>query len=130
MESNKTGIRSVDEYIASFPEDIQALLQTLRATIRAAAPGAKEKISYQMPAFALKGNLVYFAAWKKHIGFYPTSSGTEAFKDELAGYEGAKGSVQFPIDQPLPLDLIDRIVRFRVAENLARAAAKSRKSTE
>jgi uncharacterized protein YdhG (YjbR/CyaY superfamily) len=130
LESNKTGIRSVDEYIASFPEDIQALLQTVRATIRAAAPEAEEKISYQMPAFALKGNLVYFAARKKYIGFYPTSSGTEEFKDEISAYKGAKGSVRFPIDQPLPLDLIDRIVRFRVAENLARAAAKSRKSTE
>jgi uncharacterized protein YdhG (YjbR/CyaY superfamily) len=126
MESNKAGFSSIDAYIATFPPDVQEILESLRATIRAAAPEAVEKISYQMPTFALKGNLVHFAAFKHHIGFYPTPSGITAFKQELSIYPNAKGSVQFPIDQPLPMDLISRIVRFRVAENLAAAAAKSR----
>jgi uncharacterized protein YdhG (YjbR/CyaY superfamily) len=99
----------------------------MRATIKAAAPDATEKISYQMPTFALKGNLVHFAAYKNHIGFYPAPRGIEAFKDELSKYKGAKGSVQFPIGEPLPLDLITRIVKFRVAENLKNAAEKSQK---
>ena len=127
MERTKADFRSIDEYIATFPENIQALLETVRATIKAAAPDAEERISYQMPAFVLNGNLVYFAAWKKHIGLYPAPSGLEAFKEELSRYEGSKGAVKFPIDQPLPLDLISKIVRYRVAENLDRAAAKSRK---
>ena len=127
MENGQTGIDSIDAYIATFPQEIQALLETVRATIRAAAPEAEEKISYQMPAFALKGNLVYFAALKQHIGLYPTSSGIAAFQEELAAYTSSKGAVRFPFDQPLPLDLISRIVRFRVAENLAKAAAKARK---
>lgn len=126
MQQRTSGFQSIDEYIATFPPDIQALLETVRATIKAAAPGAEERISYQMPAFALHGNLVYFAALKDHIGFYPTSSGIAAFKDELAGYKSTPGAVRFPIDQPLPLDLISRIVRFRVTENLNRAAAKAR----
>ena len=127
MESNKAGYVSVDEYIATFPEEIQKILEELRGTIKAAAPDAEEKISYQMPAFALKGNLVYFAAFKNHIGFYPTSSGTEAFKKELSIYDGSKGTVRFPIDKPLPLKLISRIVKFRVAENLKKAGIKSGK---
>jgi uncharacterized protein YdhG (YjbR/CyaY superfamily) len=127
MESGKAGFRSIDEYIATFPAHIQALLEAMRATIRAAAPEAEEKISYQMPTFFLKGNLVHFAAFKNHIGFYPASSGIEAFKAELAVYEGSKGAVRFPLDRPLPLDLIGRIVKVRVAENLDRAAAKSSK---
>jgi uncharacterized protein YdhG (YjbR/CyaY superfamily) len=114
MESNKVGFVSIDEYIATFPEEIQKILEVLRATIKAAAPDAEEKISYQMPTFALKGNLVHFAAWKNHIGFYPTSSGTQAFRHELSIYEGAKGSVKFPIDKPLPLELISKIVKFRL----------------
>jgi uncharacterized protein YdhG (YjbR/CyaY superfamily) len=126
MQQRKSGFQSIDEYIATFPADIQALLETVRATIKAAAPDAEERISYQMPAFAQNGNLVYFSALKDNIGLYPTSSGIEAFKDELAVYKGTKGAVRFPIDQPLPLDLISRIVRFRVAENLDRAAAKAR----
>ena len=125
MESNKSGFNSIDEYIASFPESTQKTLQELRATIKAAAPDAVEKISYQMPAFALKGNLVYFAARKNYIGFYPTSSGTRAFERELSVYKGAKGSVKFPIEKPLPLELISKIVKFRVAENLRRAELKS-----
>lgn len=127
MEQSKGGFSTVDEYIATFPENIQSLLQTVRATIKAAAPEAQERISYQMPAFALHGNLVYFAALKNHIGFYPTSSGIAAFKDELSGYESSKGAVRFPLGQPLPLELITKIVRFRVTENLNNAAAKTRK---
>jgi uncharacterized protein YdhG (YjbR/CyaY superfamily) len=127
MDTNKAGFTSIDEYIATFPEETQKILQELRAAIKAAAPGAEEKISYQMPAFALNGILVYFAALKNHIGFYPTSSGTQAFKQDLSKYEGSKGSIKFPIDQPLPLDLISKIVKFRVAENLKKAEMKSGK---
>jgi uncharacterized protein YdhG (YjbR/CyaY superfamily) len=126
MEHRQGGFRSIDEYIATFPEDIQALLEVVRATIKASAPGAEERISYQMPTFTLNGNLVHFAALKHHIGFYPTSSGIEAFKDELSMYEGTKGSVKFPINQPLPVELISKIVQFRVTENLKKAAAKAR----
>ena len=127
MENNKAGFNSIDEYIATFPEDIQAILEAVRATIKAAAPEAQEKISYQMPTFFLNGNLVHFAAFKKHIGFYPAPRGIEAFKDELSVYKGAKGSVQFPLDEPMPLELISRIVHYRVAENLKKAAPKSGK---
>ena len=127
MKAQNAGFHSIDEYIAMFPDDIQERLQTLRATIHDAAPDAEERISYQMPAFALNGNLVYFAAQKSHIGLYPTSSGIAAFEQELSGYESSKGAVRFPLSQPLPLDLITRIVKFRVAENLAKAAAKEAK---
>jgi len=127
MESNKVRFNSIDEYIATFPAEIQKILGELRETIKAAAPEAEEKISYQMPTFALKGNLVHFAAYKNHIGFYPTPSGIEAFKDELSVYEGAKGSIRFPIEKPLPLELINKIVKFRVAENLNKADRKTRK---
>lgn len=120
-------MNSIDEYIASFPKDIQALLETMRATIRSAAPESEETISYGMPTFRLKGNLVHFAAFKHHIGFYPVPSGIEAFKQELAPYKSAKGSVQFPLNQPLPLDLISRIVTFRVAENLKAAESLGKK---
>ena len=124
MDSKKNGINSIDEYIATFPKDIQKILEELRATIKAAAPEAEEKISYQMPTFFLNGNLVHFAAFKKHIGFYPTPSGIEAFQKELSVYDGAKGSVQFPIDEPMPLKLISRIVKFRAAENSKKARTK------
>lgn len=127
MERSKAGFSSIDEYIATFPKDIQALLEEVRAAIRAAAPDAEERISYQMPTFALNGNLVHFAALKNHIGFYPTSSGIAAFKDEVSRYEGTPGAVKFPIDQPLPLDLIRKITLFRVAENLKKPPAKARK---
>ncbi len=127
MESNKVRFNSIDEYIATFPEEIRTILQEIRETIKAAAPDAKEKISYQMPTFDLKGNLVHFAAFKNHIGFYPTPSGIEAFKEELARYQGAKGSIRFPLDEPMPLDLITRMVKMRVAENLRKAELKSRK---
>jgi uncharacterized protein YdhG (YjbR/CyaY superfamily) len=102
------------------------LLAELRTTIKASAPEAIEKISYQIPTFYLNGNFVHFAGFKNHIGFYPTSSGIEAFKRELAIYPGAKGTVRFPLNQPLPLDLISKIVKFRVAENLRKAEAKPR----
>ena len=125
MDNKKSGINSIDEYIATFPKDIQKILEELRTTIKEAAPGAEEKISYQLPTFFLNGNLVHFAAFKKHIGFYPTPSGIEAFQKELSVYEGAKGSVQFPIDEPMPLKLIRRIVKFRVAENIKKAKIKS-----
>lgn len=125
MESKPGGYASIDEYIALFPKDIQKKLEEVRATIKAAAPEAKEKISYQMPTFDLKGNLVHFAAHTNHIGFYPQPSGIEAFKEELSMYESAKGSVQFPLDKPLPLKLISKIVKFRAAENLERADQKA-----
>jgi uncharacterized protein YdhG (YjbR/CyaY superfamily) len=127
MECNKVGYVSIDEYIATFPEEVKKILEALRATIKAAAPDAVERISYQMPTFALEGNLVHFAAHKNHIGFYPTPTGIQAFKRELSIYEGAKGSIKFPIDKPLPLKLISKIVKFRVAENLKRAEIKSGK---
>lgn len=127
MQSKPSGFNSIDEYIATFPEDIQKILEELRQTIKASAPEASEKISYQMPTFFLKGNLVHFAAHPHHIGFYPTPSGIEAFQQELSVYKSSKGAVQFPIDQPLPLELIARIVKFRVAENLKNAGMKSSK---
>ena len=114
------GSRLVNQYILGFPRDVQKELTQLRDVIRQAAPQASERISYQMPTFYLHGNLVHFAAHDKHIGFYPTPSGIANFEDELAPYKHAKGSVQFPLDQPLPTDLIERIVRFRVAENLTK----------
>jgi uncharacterized protein YdhG (YjbR/CyaY superfamily) len=124
MDGKKPGFNSIDEYIGSFPRNIQKILQEIRATIKAAAPDAEEKISYQMPTFFLNGNLIHFAAFKNHIGLYPTPSGTEAFKDEISVYQGAKGSIRLPIDEPMPLKLISRIVKFRVAENLKKAKAK------
>ncbi len=127
MDEEKVQFHSIDEYIASFPADVQERLQAVRAVIKAAAPEAEEKISYQMPTFALKGNLVHFAAHKKHIGFYPLPSGLEAFKDELALYEQGKGSVQFPFDKPLPLELIRKIVQARLTENLKKAEKKGRR---
>ena len=124
---DKGAPQDVDEYISGFPKDVQEKLEKLRATIQEAAPEAEEKISYQMPTYALKGNLVHFAAYKKHIGFYPTPSGIEKFKEKLSAYKGAKGSVQFPIDEPIPYDLVREIVAFRVKENLEKAQAKRRK---
>jgi uncharacterized protein YdhG (YjbR/CyaY superfamily) len=117
---------TIDEYIAGFPENIKAKLQELRATILKAAPGAIEKISYRMPAFEYYGNLVYFAAFKNHIGFYAMPTGHKEFAAELSKYKQGKGSVQFPMDEPLPLKLIREIVIFRVQENLVRASKKSK----
>jgi len=111
---------TIDEYIALFPKEIKARLEAMRATIRKAAPDAEEAISYAMPTFKLNGNLVHFAGYKNHIGFYPAPQGIEAFKKELSKYPGAKGSVQFPHDEPLPLALINKIVKFRVKQNKGR----------
>jgi uncharacterized protein YdhG (YjbR/CyaY superfamily) len=128
MKVNKPIDSPIDKYIMTFPEEVQAILIKLRQVIKESAPDAEEKLSYQMPTFALHGNLVHFAAHKKHIGFYPTPSGIDAFKQELSRYKGAKGSVQFPMDKPLPYELISRIVEYRVGENIARA--KSNKKTK
>jgi uncharacterized protein YdhG (YjbR/CyaY superfamily) len=117
MDKKRRRCLSIDEYIQSFPEHVQAKLKQLRALIREITPEAKEKISYQIPTFYLNGNLVHFAAYSKHIGFYPTSSGIANFKRELSKYRSSRGAVQFPIDEPLPVELIERIVRFRVQEN-------------
>lgn len=127
MDQRARKFTSVDEYIGAFPPDIQTLLQAVRETIRAAAPDAVERIAYQMPTYSLNGNVVHFAALKQHIGFYPTPSGIEAFAREMAPYVSTKGAVRFPLDQPLPLDLIARVTRFRVRENAERAAAKAGK---
>jgi uncharacterized protein YdhG (YjbR/CyaY superfamily) len=117
----------MDEYIADFPADIQEILQKIRATIRKAAPDATERISYRMPCFALHGNLVYFAAFKKHIGLFPPVSGDEKLKKEASVYAGPKGNLQFPLDEPIPYALISKIVKARVKENKKRAAAKGKK---
>ncbi len=114
--------RDIDGYIARFPPHVRALLEQVRATIRKGAPEAAETIKYQIPTFVLNGNLVHFAAFSHHVGFYPTPSGIEAFREELAGYACAKGSVQFPLVEPIPLDLIERIVRFRVDEARSKPA--------
>jgi uncharacterized protein YdhG (YjbR/CyaY superfamily) len=127
MEGNKITFNTIDEYILQFPPEVQETLNTLRKVIKEAAPDAEEKISYQMPTFAFHGNLVYFAAYKNHIGFYPTSSGIAAFKLELSEYKGAKGSAQFPLEKPLPYELISEIVKYRVAENMKRAEDKLKK---
>ncbi|MBK7872849.1 MAG: DUF1801 domain-containing protein [Saprospiraceae bacterium] len=112
-----TTATTIDEYIATFSEDIQAILQEIRATIKAAAPDAEETISYAMPTFKQNGVLVHFGAFKQHIGFYATPSGNEAFQKELSKYKTGKGSIQFPLDKPMPLDLIRQMVEFKVAEN-------------
>ncbi|HYU88674.1 MAG TPA: DUF1801 domain-containing protein [Candidatus Bathyarchaeia archaeon] len=111
---------SIDEYIKTFPPDVQKTLEKMRRTIRKAAPEAEEAISYQIPTFKLNGDLVYFAAFKKHIGFFPTSSGISAFKKELSKYKTSRGTAQFPLDQPIPYDLVTRIVLFRKKENLGK----------
>ena len=123
-----TQAKTIDDYIAGFPTKVQELLEKLRMTIRKAAPEAEETINYGIPTFALKGNLVHFAAFKNHIGFYPAPSGIEAFKKELSVYEGAKGSVQFPIEKTLPLSLVSKIVKFRVKENIEKANLKQKKN--
>ena len=127
MTTHRVVAKTIDEYIAAFPKDVQAILEKVRATIRKAAPKAEETINYGIPTFTLNGNLVHFAAFKKHIGFYPTPSGIEKYKVELSGYEGAKGSVQFPLDKPIPYELISRITTFRVAQNMEKAAGKGKR---
>jgi uncharacterized protein YdhG (YjbR/CyaY superfamily) len=118
---------SIDEYIAGFPPDVQQILEQIRSVIRAIAPDAEETIKYRMPTFVLHENMVHFAAFTNHVGFYPTPSGIAKFKDELSAYNCARGSVQFPIGEPIPLNLIKKIVSFRVQEVRAKSAAKKRR---
>jgi uncharacterized protein YdhG (YjbR/CyaY superfamily) len=125
MGAQRPKAADIDSYIAAFPPAVRARLRTLRTAIRRAAPDAIERISYRIPTFSLCGNIVHFAAYEHHIGFYPGASGVKKFARELGAYEFAKGSVQFPHDRPLPLDLIAEIVTFRRAENLARYAPKT-----
>lgn len=123
MENDVKQVKDVDEYISRFPKEVQEILRKIRMTIREAAPTATETINYGMPTFKLHGNLVHFAAYEKHIGFYPTPSGIEQFKAEISAYKNAKGSVQFPLEQPIPYDLISKIVSFRAKENKDKAEA-------
>jgi uncharacterized protein YdhG (YjbR/CyaY superfamily) len=124
----KTSFKNVDEYISGFPENLRTPLEEMRTTIKKAAPKCEEVISYQMPAYKYFGILVYFAGYKNHIGFYPTASGIEVFKNELSKYKGAKGSVQFPLDKPLPGALISKIVKFKLKENIRKAETKMQKA--
>lgn len=124
MRTGQAAPKSIDEYISGFPDNVQGILKAVRMTIRRAAPGAEETISYQMPTFTLSGNLVHFAAYQKHIGLYPAPTGTKEFEKEISVYRAAKSSVRFPLDRPIPFDLISRIVKLRVKENLRRAEAK------
>lgn len=120
--------KNIDEYIAGFSNDVQEMLEKVRMTIRKAAPGAEETISYRIPTFTLKGRyLIYFAAYKKHIALYPAPRGSEEFKEVLSAYEGGKGTVRFPLDKPIPVVLIRKIVKFRIKENQKRAEAKGKK---
>jgi uncharacterized protein YdhG (YjbR/CyaY superfamily) len=120
MAISKIQPKTIDEYIVMFPQNVQDILKKLRRVIRQSAPEAEETISYGIPTFKLKGYLVHFAAYKNHIGFYPTSSGIEAFKKELSSYKRGRGSVQFPLDKPVPFDLVKGIVAYRVRENLGK----------
>jgi uncharacterized protein YdhG (YjbR/CyaY superfamily) len=120
--ANRSTAGSIDDYIAAFPPETRKALEELRALIRASAPDATESISYAIPTFDLNGHLVHFAGYEKHIGFYPTGRGIEAFKEELDAYKSGKGSVQFPLGQPIPRDLVRRIVEFRVRENRDKAS--------
>ena len=128
MSANQRAPKSVDEYIAGFPPDVQELLTRIRTTIRNAAPDAEERISYQIPTFALKGNLVSFAAYKRHIGLYPAPEGTAQFNKKLAPYRAEKASVRFPLDRPIPFDLIAQVVKLRVRDNLRRAEGRAKKN--
>jgi uncharacterized protein YdhG (YjbR/CyaY superfamily) len=121
MERKPVKPTSIDDYISGFPEDIQQILQKVRATIKETATGATERISYGMPGFYLNGMLVWFAGHKSHIGFYPTGEGVEVFKDELSPYKFSKGAVQFPLDQPIPYELIRKITQYRVEQNLKKS---------
>jgi uncharacterized protein YdhG (YjbR/CyaY superfamily) len=128
MKANPNGPRDIDEYIAGFPRDVQQILRKIRQTIRKAAPGAEETISYKMPAFSLNGSLVHFAAYAKHIGMYPAPTGVREFKKELSLYQAAKSTLRIPLDEPIPFAFISKLVKFRVKENRskARRAVKKR----
>lgn len=128
MKIKQTAPQDIDEYIAGFPKDVQEILEKVRATIRKAAPNAEETISYKMPTFTLNGDyLVFFSAFKKHIGFYPVPIGNAAFKEDLSVYGAGKGTAKFPLDKPIPFDLITRIVKCRAKENSAKAVTKGKK---
>jgi uncharacterized protein YdhG (YjbR/CyaY superfamily) len=127
MKEKPKALETIDEYISAFPKDVQAILKKVRTTIRKAAPDAEEAIKYQIPTFVQNGNLVHFGAYKTHIGFYPTSKAIVKFKKELSPYAGAKGTVRFPLDKPIPFDLIGRIAKSRVQDNVAKAKAKGKK---
>ena len=127
MKTGQTAPRNIDDYIAGFPDDVQKILEKIRVRIRKAAPDAEEAIKYQMPTFVLKGNLMHFAAWKEHIGFYGASAGTKTLKDEMAVYAGPKGSLIFPLDKPIPFGLIKKVVKLRAKQNLDRAEARGTK---
>ncbi len=124
MKPKAAAAQTIDEYIARYPLEVRRMLSQIRETVRAAAPDAEETISYQIPTFRDHGNLVHFAAWKKHVSFYPTSSGISRFAKELSAYVLSRGTVQLPFDRPLPVGLISRMVKFRVKENRARAKAR------
>ena len=121
MNTESNPPQTVDDFIAGFPAEIQSILQQIRSIIRETVPDAEEVISYKMPTYRLHGNLVHFAAFKHHIGFYPAPTGVEAFEEELAPYQHAKGSIRFPLDRSIPYDLIRKIVEFRVKENIEKA---------
>jgi uncharacterized protein YdhG (YjbR/CyaY superfamily) len=127
MKKKRAKAANIDEYIATYPPAVQARLELIRETIRKTAPEARERISYQIPTFSQCGNVVHFAAYEHHIGFYPGASGIKHFKKHLTKYASAKGSVQFPLDRPVPLGLVAKIVRFRVKENLAKYATAGAK---
>lgn len=127
MKTERKTAADIDAYIAGFPPDVQTRLQSIRATIRKTAPHAEETIKYAIPTFTLHGNLVFFAAFTNHISVYPAPRGNEQFEAELAEYEGGKGTVRFPNDRPIPLDLVRRIVEFRVQANREQAEAKRRR---
>ncbi len=127
MEENKNALKTIDAYILQFSPEIREKLNELRNVIKEIAPDSEERMSWQMPTFVLHGNLVHFAAHKKHIGFYPGASGIEVFKEKLSQYKGSKGAVQFPIEEPIPYELVKEIVRYRVAENIREAEEKLQK---
>jgi uncharacterized protein YdhG (YjbR/CyaY superfamily) len=127
MENHRSPPRNIDEYIGTFSPEVQSILEKIRSTIRKAAPEAEEKISYRMPAFALRGILIYFAAFKKHIGVYPPVKGDEKLNADVSPYKNEKGNLRFPLDEPIPYTLISRIVKFRVKEQLERAKPKQGK---
>ena len=128
MRPNQTAPRNIDEYIADFPPDVQKILHKIRLTIRKAAPKAAETIKYHMPTYTLNGNLVSFAVYKQHIGLYPAPAGSATFQKKIGPYRSAKSTVRFPLDEPIPFDLISQLVKFRVKENLARAKAQKQHS--
>jgi uncharacterized protein YdhG (YjbR/CyaY superfamily) len=129
MKEERSTVKDIDEYIANFPSDVRELLEQVRATIREAAPEAQETISYQIPSFRLKGQyLIYFAGYKKHIGLYPVPSGDVDFDQQVAAYRAGKGTLRFPLDQPIPFELIAKVVQYRARDNEKRAEAKKKKN--